>query len=255
MKRSLMDHLDLCLLKHSIDIGRKEGGPDIEDVYRLQEMSEVHYHLKVEHDLSGAEIAALARFTDPLVVAVACWEERGSSDAFPICNLLEQINAYERYPTRYIPVQEMTTVVKAVLDQIMDEYQASLIRLEKPELIAKSKEIAAMQEAYDFIKNDFNFQRGDAETLLRMENPLQFVAEHWMFDIYSTFNKYDRLREAIEEAARAMASQCDKGLSAQEKVDVPIQTGKSSLRELLRHVKQEAEQRHVPEKPIHQDVR
>ena len=255
MKRFLMDHLDLCLLKHSIDIGRKEGGPDIEDVYQLQKMSEVHYHLKVERDLSGAEIAALARFTDPLVVVAACWEERGSSDAFPICDLLEQINAYERYPTRHIPVQEMITVVKAVLDQNMDEYQASLMLLDKPELIAKSAEIAAMREAYDFMKNDFNFQHGDAETLLRMENPLRFVAEHWIFDIYSMFNKYDRVREAIEEEARAMAPQCDKGLSAQEKVDVPIQTGKSSLRELLRHVKQEAEQRHGPEKPIHRDVR
>ena len=247
MKRSLIDRLDRSLLKHTIDAGTKEGGPDILDVYKLQEMSEVHYYLKTEHNFSTAEIVALMQFSDPLEVAVACWEERGSPDIFPICDLLEQINAHEHYPTRYLPNQDMITAVKAVLDQNMSEYQASLLRLEKPELIAKSAEIAAMQEAYDFMKDDFKFQRGDAEALLRMENPLRFVADHWPSDIGGLFDLNDLMGEVIDEAAKTVAPQRGENPPTQEK---------PSIRGQLRDAARDTGQRQPPEvKPKGGDAR
>ena len=36
IKRPLMKVIDKCLLDHAAAVGTKEGGPDIEDVYRLQ---------------------------------------------------------------------------------------------------------------------------------------------------------------------------------------------------------------------------
>ena len=35
IKRPLMKVIDKCLLDHAAAVGTKEGGPDIEDVYRL----------------------------------------------------------------------------------------------------------------------------------------------------------------------------------------------------------------------------
>lgn len=238
MKRSLLDRLDRCLLKHSIDTGRKEGGPDILDMYKLQEMSEVHYHLKAEHDFSAAEVAALMQFADPLEVAVACWEERDPSDSFPICDLLEQIHAHERYPTRYLSVQDLIPAVQALLDQNMSEYQASLLRLDKPELIVKSAEIAAMQDAYVFMKSEYKFERGDAETLLNMKKPLRFVADQWPDDIRGLFDMSGHVGEAIEEAAKAAAHQRGEKSPASEK---------PSIRGQLRDAARDTGQRQPPD--------
>ena len=185
----------------------------------------IHYYLKVEHDFTAAEVAALMRFEDPLEVAEMCWEERDPEAAFSICDLLDKINAYEVYPLADPAEQtqvkdQMIAMVKAVLDQNMSEYQASLLRLEKPELIAKSAEIAAMQEAYDFMKDDFKFQRGDAEALLRMENPLRFVADHWPSDIGGLFDLNDLMGEVIDEAAKTAAPQRGENPPTQEKPSI-----------------------------------
>ena len=42
IKRPLMKVIDKCLLDHAAAVGTKEGGPDIEDVYRLQNLSKIH---------------------------------------------------------------------------------------------------------------------------------------------------------------------------------------------------------------------
>ena len=100
-KRPLMEAIDKCLLDHVVAMGTKEGGPDILDVYRLQGLSEIHYYLKVQHDFQADEVAALLQFTDPLTVAMECWEERDPVKGFPICNLFHEI----RQPVIHITTQ------------------------------------------------------------------------------------------------------------------------------------------------------
>ena len=245
-----MERLDKCLLGHAVSVGTKEGGPGIGDVYKLRNLSDTHYYLKVEHDFTAAEVTALMKFADPLEVAQMCWEERDPEAAFSICDLLDKINAYEVYPL-LDPAEhtqgkdQMIETVKAVLDQNMSEYQASLLRLDKPELIAKSAEIAAMQEAYNYMKNDYVFQKGDAEVLLRMENPLRFVADQWPDDIGGLFDMDGHIGEAIEDAAKAAIPQ--RGESSQEK---------PSIREQLREAARDTGQRQPPEaKPRGGDAR
>lgn len=134
--------------------------------------------------------------------------------------------------------EQMITDVKALLDQNMSEYQASLLRLDKPELIAKSAEIAAMQETYDFMKTEYKFERGDAEVLLRMENPLRFVAEQWPDDICSLFDMSGHVGEAIEDTAKATVPRHDERSPAQEK---------PSIREQLRDAARDTGQRQPQE--------
>ena len=91
----------------------------------------------------------------------------------------------------------MASVLEAVLDQNMAEFHAALLGMDKEEIIAQSAEIAAMQAAYDFVKDDFKYERGDVEILLRMENPLQFIAEQWPSNMSELFDMDGQIGEAI----------------------------------------------------------
>lgn len=209
-KRPLMEKIDKALLEHTVAAGTKEGGPEILDAYLLQGLAETHYYLKVEHDFKPDEVAALLQFTDPLFVARECWEERDPEKGFPICELLKKIEAYDRFPLAdpagYAQQQEqMENVLNAVLDQNMAEFHASFLSMDKEEIIAKSGQISIVQDAYDFIK-DYDFKRSDVETLLRMENPLGFVASHWPADMDGLFDMKDMISEAIDEAGKEAAN-------------------------------------------------
>lgn len=245
-KRPLMEQIDKSLKEHAIALGDKDGGPGIADIYGMQEMAELHYYLKVEHEFKPNEVAALLQFADPLAVAVECWEERTPEKGFPICDLLKEIEAYDRFPlvdpVGYAQQQEqMITVLKAVLDQNMTEFHASILSMDKEAIIADSAEITAMREAYDFMKEDFTFERGDVEILLRMENPLKFVAEQWPSDIVSLFDMCEQVGEAIADAGKEMGSQHEYEAKA------AVTAEKPSIREQIKASQREARQQPAPE--------
>jgi len=196
-----MDRLDRSLLNHVVTLGHKDGGPSIGDAYELQDLAERHFYLKAEHEFTPAEVEALLSFADPLAVAAACWEDNGHKHSFPICELLNEIGAYQRFPMKEDvntqSQEQLVEAVKAVLDQEMLEYRTSLLSKGKTELIEKSCEIAAMKNAHTFMMSDYEFEKGDAETLLRMEKPLRFVASLWPTGIAPPFDMSDLISESI----------------------------------------------------------
>lgn len=239
-RRQLIEELDRSLLDHTAALGQKEGGPTIGDAYELQGMAERHYYLKVEHEFTAAEVEALLAFADPLAVAAACWEDNGHKHSFPICELLNEIGAYQRFPMKEDvntqSQEQLVEAVKAVLDQEMLEYRTSLLSKGKTELIEKSCEIAAMKNAHTFMMSDYEFEKGDAETLLRMEKPLRFVASLWPTGIDPPFDMSDLISESIGTAG------------AYQQVDKPAiqesaRPGKPSLQGQLRAAMQEVKQR------------
>lgn len=240
-KRQLIAELDKSLLAHAAALGQKEGGPTIGDAYELQDMAERHYYLKVEHEFTAAEVEALLSFADPLAVACACWGENDHKHSFPICEIINSIRAYERFPTKReedsLQHQAQKLVeLKIKIDQEMADYHASLLCMRPEELIDKSGEITAMREALDFMTDGYDFQEGDAETLLRMEKPLHFVASLWPAELDTLLDLSDVVSE---ELATARVYQQEAGTVSKE----TAQPEKPSLRGQLRAAVREANQR------------
>lgn len=140
------------------------------------------------------------------------------------------------YGAKHPLTEQMVTTLKTVLDQNMTEFHASLLDMDKEDIIAQSAEIAAMQAAYDFMKEDFKYERGDAETLLRMENPLRFIADQWPSNMAELFDMSGQMREAIMDADRD---------AAEEKPSV--RSEKPSILSDLSDKKREAGQRNMAE--------
>lgn len=241
-KRPLMETIDKCLLDHAAAAGTKDGGPEILDVYRLQGLSETHYYLKVEHDFTPDEVDALLQFTDPLTVARECWEERDPEKGFPICALLHEIKAYERFPLADPAGYAQQTAdqlqsLKNRMDQNMADFQAELMRMDKAEIIAKSAKITAMQEAHAFMKEDFDFTPAEVSVLLGMENPLKFVADQWPSDLGWLLDMAGQIREAIGDAQKEAAVQ-QKAEPAQTAVNAEKPSVRGQLHDKMREVGQ-----------------
>lgn len=139
--------------------------------------------MKAVHDYTSAEIEALLSFVDPLEVAFWCREENTYDVGLPICDILKEIHADERFPKK---AQELsfddkvrTLVIR--LGKNLYDFQEKLKTWSKQELIDHCGEIAAKMAAYQYMSEEFagNPSDGIADYLLQYENPLSILAEYW----------------------------------------------------------------------------
>lgn len=170
-KRLLMERLDECLKVHADMLDAQNIG----SIYELQGLSELHYYLKVEHVFTPAEVEALLSFQDPLDVARWCWEENNHEHSFPICDLLKEIDAAQKFEhfTSEPSAQDKYTLLMKRLGQNYFAYRESLMSRDKESLIEKAAEITAMQEAYSYLTTKFEFGDEMLDDVLALENPLK----------------------------------------------------------------------------------
>ena len=180
-KTLLMKRLDECLTEHAKAIFAGSATPIIKDIYEMQYLSELHYYLKVEHPFTPAEVEALLEFKDPLNAARWCREENSHKHSFPICELLEQIGAYDRFE-RYAhtpSLEEKALELTKLLGQNYYVYMEEIRSLGVPEVIDRCQEIAAAMTAYRYMTEEYKLTHETADYLLRFENPLELIRSYW----------------------------------------------------------------------------
>ena len=175
----LRDRLDENLKQHAEAAHTDEIG----DIYRLQSYSETHYYMKAVHDYTSAEIEALLSFVDPLEVAFWCREENTHDVGLPICDILKEIHADERFPKKApeLSFDDKVRTLVIRLGKNLYDSQEKLKTWSKQELIDHCGEIAAKMAAYQYMSEEFagNPSDGIADYLLQYENPLSILAEYW----------------------------------------------------------------------------
>lgn len=228
----LMERLDECLKVHADMLDAE----DIGSIYGLQGLSELHYYLKAEHEFTPAEVEALLEFQDPLDVARWCWEENAHEHSFPICDLLKEIQAEQRFPMIADGAEEQHRKYLELMSLAGRDYYAYREKLEgcsNRELIDRAEEVAAVMAAYRYLAEEGSLTAEETDCLLRFDHPLVEIARYWPTADMSADVAMERFVNGISSPGEGRA-----GMSG-------------SLRERLQHAVQEVQDRPAAERAAH----
>lgn len=248
-KTQLFKRLDECLMWATNRLNLRPQEPDIAGIYKLHALIDLHRYLKNEHTFAPGEVDALLGFNDPLAAAQSCWENNDAAHGFPICKILEDIGACEKFTLTRAEQERRSKPqiqkLREVLDKNLAAYTAVLMDKSKQELIAESEDIATTQAAYSYMKNDFEFEYGEADLLLQLDNPLKYLASRWSLTLDPVGDDDDVIQEIIADLKDP------EYLRSVQIVAAPVQEERPSIREQLRTAMQEANQRPAQETRPH----
>lgn len=236
-KRMLMDRLDGCLKSRADML----DADNIGSIYELQKLSEVHYYLKAEHEFTPAEAEALLSFQDPLDVARWCWEENTHEHTFPICDIMQKIDAYKRFEpsTGRAAVEERYSQFREALAGNYFGYRKELLSWDKEKLIDHAGEIAKATDTFWSLMADYAPVMEEMDFFLQFDDPLHKISRFGPFDEINAAMRtlYDRREELMEEVFEAS--------SAEQEIYA------ASVRERLKAAMKEVKGHTAPERPAH----
>lgn len=179
-KRILMDRMDENLRYHAETVDHL----DIGSIYYLQALAELHYYLKTEHEFSPAEVKALLYFEDPPEAVFHCKEENTHAGRFPVCEILEEINAYGRFKKmpEFPQLYQKHRELKRRLTQDLEEYKEQILTGERDIILKDIRVIGAAFETYDFMMDGYEPRMEEVDFLLQFEKPLRVIQDYWGHD-------------------------------------------------------------------------
>ena len=236
-KRMLMERLDDCLKVHADLLDSQ----DIGSIYELQDLAQLHYYLKVEHPFTPAEVEALLSFQDPLEVARWCKEENTHAHSFPICELLNEIRAYERFEPA--PKQDESSQTFARFREALASdyfgFREQALSWSRERLFDAAGEIAALSDTFGALLSKYTPVKEEMDFFLQFTHPLQIISRYGPFEDIGQAMKTLYAENLIDEAFEPPAE-------------------RSSLRERLQAAIRESSRMGVPDpdkKPHHEKER
>lgn len=251
-KSQLFDRLDECLTWAIRRMGQRSSDMGLANIYELQALIELHRYLKTSHTFAFGEVDALLRFNDPLDVAQKCWQENGSAPSFPICKILSEIGAYERF-TLTLAEQErrkqpQVKKLKEVLDKNIADYTTALLGKSKQELIEGSEGITATMMAYSYMRSSYEYEYGEPDLLLKLDDPLKYLASRWSLSFDPYGDDDDVIQEIITDLEDPENLRCAQKATTTDdsREGKPSIRGQlhTAMREVGQHPPQEGQSQH-----------
>ena len=178
--QQLRERLDDSLIHHA----KLTQRDDIGELYKLQAYSETHYYMKAVHDYTASEVVALLQFVDPLEVAYWCREENTHQVGLPICDLLKEIHADERFEKIEpdLSLVEKTSRLIERLELNLYRYLEGVREFDNYEVTHFCEKIVATLSAYRYTTDRLSSDSLDEsmiDFLYKLDNPLGYIAERW----------------------------------------------------------------------------
>ena len=176
----LRERLDYSLIHHA----KMTQRDDIGELYKLQAYSETHYYMKAVHDYTASEVEALLQFVDPLEVAYWCREENIHQVGLPICDLLKEIHADERFEKIEpdLSLEDKTSRLIARLELNLFHYLEDIKQLTDTDVMKYAESIAATMAAYRYTTDQLMSDSLDErmiDFLYKLDNPLRYITDRW----------------------------------------------------------------------------
>lgn len=231
-KLLLMERLDECLKVHADMLDAENIG----SIYELQGLSELHYYLKAEHEFTPVEVEALLSFQDPLDVARLCREENTHEHSFPICDLLKEIQAEQKFPMIVNEAEKQHRKYLELMSLVGKDYYIYREKLEdcsNRELIDRAEEISTVMAAYRYLAEENSLSAEETDYLLRFDRPLVEIVKYWPTADMNADIAMERFVHGISSPKEERAGISD------------------SLRKRLQHAVQEVQDRPAAEKTSH----
>ena len=176
----LRERLDDSLIHHAKMTQRDNIG----ELYKLQAYSQTHYYMKAVHDYTASEVEALLQFVDPLEVAYWCREENTHQVGLPICDLLKEIHADERFEKIEpdLSLEDKTSRLIARLELNLFHYLEDIKQLPDTDVMKYAESIAATMAAYRYTTDQLMSDSLDErmiDFLYKLDNPLRYITDRW----------------------------------------------------------------------------
>ena len=178
--QQLRERLDDSLIHHAKMTQRDNIG----ELYKLQAYSETHFYMKAAHDYTPAEVEALLSFVDPLEVAYWCREENTHKVGLPICDILKEIHADERFEKLEpdLSLEDKTSRLIARLELNLFHYLEDIKKLTDTDVMKYAEKIAATMASYRYTTDQLMSDSLDEKMidfLYKLDNPLGYIVDRW----------------------------------------------------------------------------
>ena len=196
----LKKRFDECLVQHAETIDKNDVG----EIYKLQAYAETHYYMKAVHDYNAAEVEALLSFFDPLEVAFWCREENTHKIGLPICDILKEIHADERFKkiSPAVALTDKTAKLIRRLESSLYGLVYDIQLMDSVEVGRRSERIAARLSAFRYTTDrlmDNSVDEYLIDFLLNQDDPLLYITEHWPESTLFGEDVLDDIKDKIKE--------------------------------------------------------
>ena len=198
----LFDRLDRNMSSNAAILGRRNLDPDIETVDAL-------FAFAHQRGIVGGEVLVkpfLQRLYLRLAPLFPCLFGQRESVIGPdvVQNFTDGkvrksifLPAALRYDQRINKTQQGFRFPR---DKIVLVFQVAVPLKQVPqELIEESEAITITRAAYEYMRDSFDYSYGDANLLLKLDNPLYYLASRWSMSFDLSGNDDDTIEEIIEE--------------------------------------------------------
>jgi len=162
-------------------------------------------------------------------------------------------NNMEKHRLSLPPQEYLAHALQDRLDENFAEYKAEALRFGKSELFGSAADIAAVSQSYEYFRNEHAFTTGQAEFLLKLQDPLELISDKWCKQIqdisYVVKDIFSDQERVLDGRIYALASdgRADAGKPQRPAVKADE---KPSVMEQIRQAAKEARERPADAKDI-----
>ena len=138
---------------------------------------------------TAEQLNCLLQFANPVDLVAGYLDPKSDIEEMPgiVASIMDDQEHLKKHyalanePDRlFLPAEaELVQTLADRLDENFAEYKAETLRLGKTHIFNEAAEITAVQQSYEYFRNEHMYTIGQAEFLMKLANPLELMSDRW----------------------------------------------------------------------------